>query len=166
MGNLGVRIGIEGLGEASLSARSFSAPALTRYRGAAHGWLWLRSFDSSALVFSTGQNLSGRRAAASWKGGAPVRMKGVMREAVLSDVRQVGHIVHHCAGEWGANCGSKVLGRCERGKGASASEAVAEGSMVGRAKAGGVCAARMLRKSDTLKALRAQDYRRDKCSGL
>lgn len=52
-------------------------------------------------------------------------------------VRQVGHIVHHCAGEWGADCGSKVLGRCGRGwKGASASEAVAEYSMVGRAKAG------------------------------
>ena len=95
-----------------------------------------------------------------------MRMKGVMREAVLSDVRQVGHIVHHCAGEWGANCGSKVLGRCERGKGASASEAVAEYSVVGRAKAGGVCAAWMLRKSGTLKALRVQDYRRDKCLGL
>lgn len=45
-----------------------------------------------------------------------------MREAVLGDVRQVGHIVYHCAGEWG--------------KGASASEDVAEYSMVGRAKAG------------------------------
>lgn len=59
-----------------------------------------------------------------------------MREAVISGVRQVGHIVYHCAGEWGADCGSKVLGSCERGwKGASASEAVAEYSMVGRAKA-------------------------------
>lgn len=90
-----------------------------------------------------------------------------MREAVLSDVRQAGHIVHHCEGEWGADCGSKVLGRCERGwKGASASEAVAEYSMVGRAKAGVPAAARMLWKSGTLKALRAQDYRRDKCLGL
>ena len=115
MGNLGVRIGIEGLGEASLSARSFSAPALTRYRGAAHGWLWLRSFDSLALVFFTGQNLSGRRAAASWRCGPPVLMKGVMREAVLSDVRQPGYIVHHCAGDRGADCGSKVLGCCGRG---------------------------------------------------
>ena len=88
-----------------------------------------------------------------------------MREAVLSDVRQAGHIVYHCADAWGADCGSKVLGRCERGKGASASEAVAEYSVVGRAKAGGVCAAWMLRKSGTLKALRAQDYRRDKCLG-
>lgn len=60
-----------------------------------------------------------------------------MREAVLSDVRQVGHVVHQCAGEWGADCGSKVLGRCERGrKGASASEAVAEYPMASRAKAG------------------------------
>ena len=32
MGNLGFRIGIEGLGEASLSARSFYAPALTSSR--------------------------------------------------------------------------------------------------------------------------------------
>ena len=87
-----------GLGEASLSARSFNAPALTSSRGAAHGWLRLRSFDSSALVFSTDQNLSGSRAAASWKGGASVRMRVVLREAVLSDVRQVGHIVYHCAG--------------------------------------------------------------------
>lgn len=39
-------------------------------------------------------------------------------------------------GRGGADSGSKVLGRCERGKGASASEAVAENSMVGRAKAG------------------------------
>lgn len=38
-----------------------------------------------------------------------------MREAVLSEVRQVGHIVYHCAGERGADCGSKVLGRCGRG---------------------------------------------------
>lgn len=82
------------------------------------------------------QNFSGHRAAASWRCDAPVRMKEVMREAVLSDVRQAGHIVHHCAGERGADCGSKVLGRCERGwKGVSASEAVAEGSMVSRAKA-------------------------------
>ena len=44
-------------------------------------------------------------------------------------------------GRGGADCGSKVLGRCERGKGASASEAVAEYSMVGRAKAG-ACARR------------------------
>lgn len=57
-----------------------------------------------------------------------------MWEAAQSDVRQAGHIVYHCAGEWGADCGSKVLGQCERGKGASASEAVAEDSMVGRAK--------------------------------
>lgn len=120
----------------SPGARSIYAPALTSPRGAAHGWLRLRSFDSPALVFSTVQNLSGRRATASWKGGAPVRMRVVLREAVLSDVRQVGHIVYYCAGEWGADCGSKVLGRCERGKGASASEAVAEYSMVGRAKAG------------------------------
>ena len=63
-------------------------------------------------------------------------MRVVLREAVLSDVRQAGHIVHHCAGEWVADCGSKVLGCCERGNGASASEAVAEGSMVGRARAG------------------------------
>lgn len=66
----------------------------------------------------------------------PVRMKGVMREAVLSDVRQAGHIVHHCAGAWGADSGSKVLGRCGRGKGASVSGAVAEGLMVSRAKEG------------------------------
>lgn len=71
------------------------------------------------------------------EGNASVRMRVVRREAVLSDVRQVGHIVYHCAGERGADCGSKVLGRCERGwKGASASDAVAEYSMVGRAKAG------------------------------
>ena len=137
MGNIGLRIGIEGLGEASLSARSFCTLAQTSSRSAANIWLRLRSFDSSALVFSTGQNLSGSRAAASWKCGAPVRMRAVLREAVLGDVRQVGHIVHHCAGEWGADCGSKILGRCERGwKGASASEAVAEDSMVGRGKAG------------------------------
>lgn len=74
--------------------KPFYAPALTSSRGAANAWLRLRSFDSPALVFSTDQNLFGRRAAASWTGGAPVRMKGVMREAVLSDVRQVGHIVH------------------------------------------------------------------------
>lgn len=43
--------------------------------------------------------------------------EGDMREAALSDVRQVGHIVYHCAGERGADCGSKVLGRCGRGKG-------------------------------------------------
>ena len=71
-----------------------------------------------------------------------MRMKGGMREAVLSGVRQAGHIVHHCASEWGADCGSKVLGSCERGwKGASASEAVAECAMMGRAKAG-ACARR------------------------
>lgn len=63
--------------------------------------------------------------------------EGGYGEAVLSDVRQAGHILHHCAGERGADCGSKVLGRCERGwKWASATEAVAGGSMVGRAKAG------------------------------
>ena len=67
--------------------------------------------------------------------------EGDMREAALSDVRQVGHIVYHCAGERGADCGSKVLGRCERGKGASASEAVAEYSMVGRGKSGRLRAA-------------------------
>ena len=98
VGNLGLRIGIEGLGEASLSARSFYAPALTSSRGAAHAWLRLRSFDLPALVFSTGQNLSGRRVAASWKGGASVRMRGGMREAVLSGVQQVGRIVYQCAG--------------------------------------------------------------------
>ena len=38
-----------------------------------------------------------------------------MREAVLSDLRQEGHIVHHCAGERSADCGSIVLGRCGRG---------------------------------------------------
>ena len=136
MGDLVFRIGVEGLGEASLSARSFYAPALTSSRGAANAWLRLRSFDLPALVFCTDQNLSGHRAAASWRCDAPVRMKEVMGEAVLSDVRQAGHIVHHCAGERGADCGSKVLGRCERGwKGVSASEAVAEGSMVSRAKA-------------------------------
>lgn len=43
-------------------------PALTSSRSAANAWLRLRSFDSSALVFSTGQNFSRRRAAASWKG--------------------------------------------------------------------------------------------------
>ena len=36
----------------------------------------------------------------------------------------------------------------------------------GQSEGGGVCAARMLRKSGTLKVLRAQDYRRDKCLGL
>lgn len=118
-------------------SRSSLCPGPNELPRRGHAWLWLRSFDSSALVFSTGQNLSGSRAAASWKCGAPVRMRAVLREAVLGDVRQVGHIVHHCAGEWGADCGSKVLGRCERGwKGASASEAVAEDSMVGRGKAG------------------------------
>lgn len=137
MGNLGFRIGIGGLGEASPSACSFNAPVQTSSRSAANAWLRLRSFDLPVLVFSTDQNLSGRRAAASWRGGAPARMRAVMREAVLSGVRQVGHIVYHCAGERGAGCGSKVLGCCERGwKGASASEAVAEYSMVGRAKAG------------------------------
>ena len=115
MGNPGCRIGIERLGEASLSARSFYAPALKSSCGAANAWLRLRSFDSPALVFSTDQNFSGRRAAASWKGNASARMRVVMREAVLSDVRQAGHIVHHCAGERGADCGSKVLGHCGRG---------------------------------------------------
>ena len=70
MGNLGLRIGIEGLGEASLSARSFCTPAQTSSRSAANAWLRLRSFDLPALVFSADQNLSGRRAAASWEGGA------------------------------------------------------------------------------------------------
>ena len=90
MGNLGFRIGIEGLGEASLSARSIYAPTLTSSCGAAHGWLRLRSFDSPALVFSADQNLSGRRATASWKGGAPVRTRAVLREAVPSGVRPCG----------------------------------------------------------------------------
>ena len=117
MGNLGFRIGIGGLGEASPSACFFNAPVQTSSRSAANAWLRLRSFDLPVLVFSTDQNLSGRRAAASWRGGAPARMRAVMREAVLSGVRQVGHIVYHCAGERGAGCGSKVLGRCERGKG-------------------------------------------------
>lgn len=90
MGNLGFRIGVEGIGEASLSARSIYAPALTSSRGAANAWLRLRSFDSPALVFSTDQNLSGRRAAASWRCDAPVRMKGVVREAALSGVRPFG----------------------------------------------------------------------------
>lgn len=148
MGNLGFRIGIGGLGEASPSACSFNAPVLTSSRSAANAWLRLRSFDLPALVFSTDQNLSGRRAAPSWRGGAPVRMKGVMREAVLSGVQLVDRIVYHCAGERGADCGSKVLGCCERGKGASASEAVAEYSMVGRGKAGasaqrGCCGSRI-----------------------
>lgn len=88
-----------------------------------------------------------------------------MREAVLSEVRQVGHIVHHCVGTWGAVCGSKVLGCCERGKGRR--QAGLWQSTRWRAeRRRGVCAARMLRKSDTLKALRAQDYRRDKRLGL
>ena len=84
-------------------------------------------YEPETLRAQGGRLMEGRCAGAD---------EGVMREAVLGDVRQVGHIVHHCAGEWGADCGSKVLGRCERGKGASASEAVAEYSMVGRAKAG------------------------------
>lgn len=84
-------------------------------------------YEPETLRAQGGRLMEGRCAGAD---------EGVMREAELSDVRQVGHIVHHCAGEWGADCGSKVLGRCERGKGASASEAVAEYSMVGRAKAG------------------------------
>ena len=123
-------------------SRSSLCPGPNELPRRGHAWLWLRSFDSPALVFSADQNLSERRAAASWRCDAPVRMKGGMREAVLSGVRQAGHIVHHCASEWGADCGSKVLGSCERGwKGASASEAVAEYSMVGRAKAG-ACARR------------------------
>ena len=123
-------------------SRSSLCPGPNELPRRGHAWLWLRSFDSPALVFSADQNLSERRAAASWRCDAPVRMTGGMREAVLSGVRQAGHIVHHCASEWGADCGSKVLGSCERGwKGASASEAVAEYSMVGRAKAG-ACARR------------------------
>lgn len=77
MDNFGFRIGIKGLGEASLSARSIYSPALTSSRGAANAWLRLRSFDSLPLVFSMDHNLSGRRAAALWKGGTPVRMKGL-----------------------------------------------------------------------------------------
>lgn len=90
MDNLGFRIGIKGLGEASLSARSIYASALTSSRSAANALLQLRSFDLPALAFSMDQNLSGRRATSSWKGGTPVRMKGVMREAVLSDVQPFG----------------------------------------------------------------------------
>lgn len=99
----------------SPNARSIYAPALMSSRGTAHAWLRLRSFDLPALVFSTDQNLSGRRATVLWKGGAPVRMRVVLREAVLSDLRQEGHIVHQCAGERSADCGSIVLGRCGRG---------------------------------------------------
>ena len=89
-----------------------------------------------------------------------------MREAVLSDVRQIGHIVHHCAGERGADCGQKywgVVSGVERGVG---KRGCGRGLVGGQNEGGGVCAARMLRKSRTLKALRAQDYRRDKCLGL
>ncbi len=44
----------------------------------------------------------------------------VMQEAVLSDMRQVGHIVHHCAGEWARTAAQKywgVVGGVERGVG-------------------------------------------------
>lgn len=115
VGNLRFRIGIEGVGGGVAKRPLLLFSGSNELPRRSHAWLWLRSFDSPALVFSADQNLSGRRAAASWRGGVPVRMKGVMREAVLSDVRQVGHIVHHCAGEWGAHCGSKVLGCCGRG---------------------------------------------------
>ena len=90
----------------------------------------------------------------------------VMREAVLSDVRQVGHIVHQCAGERGARTAAQkyrgvVSG--ERGDGKRGYGRVLDG---GQSEGGGGCAARMLRKSGALKTLRAQDHRRDKCLGL
>ena len=92
--------------------------------------------------------------------------EGVMRDAVLSDVRQVGHIVYHCAGERGADCGSKVLGRSGRGGKGRRQARLWQSTRWWAERRQGVCAARMLRKSGTLKALRAQDYRRDKCLGL
>lgn len=151
MGNLGLRIGIEGLGEASLSARSFYAPALTGSRGAANAWLRLRSFDSPALVFSADQNLSGaqgdslmeeRCAGADEGGDAGGSAK---RRAA---VRQVGRVVHQCAGGWGADCGSKVLGRCERGKGRRQARLWQSTRWWGRGKAGatarrGCCGSRI-----------------------
>ena len=120
MGNLGFRIGIEGFGGGVAKRPLLFAPALMSSRGAANTWLRLRSFDLPALVFSTDQNLSGRRAAASWRGGASVRMRAMMREAVLSDVRQVDHIVQHCASEWARTVAQMywvVVGGVERGVG-------------------------------------------------
>lgn len=55
--------------------------ALTSPRSAANAPPRLWSSDSPALVFATGQKLSGRRSAASWRCSATVRMKVVMRKA-------------------------------------------------------------------------------------
>ena len=57
-------------------SRSSLCPGPNELPRRGHAWLWLRSFDSPALVFSADQNLSERRAAASWRCDAPVRMKG------------------------------------------------------------------------------------------
>ena len=95
-----------------------------------------------------------------------MRMRAMMREAVLSDVRQVDHIVQHCASERGADCGSKVLGCCGRGGKGRRQARLWQRTRWWAERRRGVCAARMLRKSDTLTALRSQDYRRDKCLGL
>ena len=94
-----------------------------------------------------------------------MRMRAVMWEAVLA-VRQVGHIVQHCASEWARTAAEKywvVVSGVERGVGKRGCGRELDGE---QSEGGDVCAARMLRKSDTLKALRAQEYRRDKCLGL
>lgn len=151
MGNLGLRIGIEGLGEASLSARSFYAPALTGSRGAANAWLRLRSFDSPALVFSADQNLFGAQGGRLMEGRCAGADEGGLREAVLSDVRQIGHIVHHCAGEWGADCGSKVLGCCGRGGKGRRQARLWQSTRRWAERRRGACMVWSMRRPDTLK---------------
>ena len=135
MGNLGSRVGIKGLGEASLSARSFYAPALTSSRGAANTWLRLRSFDLPALVFSTDQNHSGRRAAAFVEGRCAGADEGGPGGSAKRRAAGRPHRAPLRGRAWRGprlkSTGSLWAGR----KGASASEAVAEDSMVGRAKA-------------------------------
>lgn len=130
-------MGIEGVGEASLSARSFCTPDQTSSRGAANAWLRLRSFDSPALVFSAdqeslraqGDSLMEGRCAGADEGGyaggsAKQRAAGRPHRAPLR-------------GRVGRGLRLKSTGALWAGwKGASASEAVAEDSMVSRVKAG------------------------------
>lgn len=100
-------------------------------------------YGPESLRAQGGSLMEGRCAGADEGGDAGSCAK---RHAAVS---QLGHVVHQCAGAWGADCGSKVPGCCERGwKGASASGAVAEDSMVSRAKAGasarrGCCGSRI-----------------------